>query len=172
MYEGTEWRGRRRDCNALYRLAITCLPSISNSDSPRGFRSFRFCGNEKKHEIVRKDCCAQVPAPVLHFRVLPTQNGPGFGSSLVLLPAAQTNIRQGFENLISRISRLSALNPLAVSITWGAGGSTKERSLELAGVTQGAEYGIDTVLHLTCTNMVRGMVDDALKVWLKCIAPC
>ncbi|KAJ7121234.1 methylenetetrahydrofolate reductase-domain-containing protein [Mycena filopes] len=69
---------------------------------------------------------------------------------------------QGFDNLISRISRLSALNPLAVSITWGAGGSTKERSLDLAGVTQ-AEYGLDTVLHLTCTNMEQGMVDEALK---------
>ncbi|KAJ7126819.1 methylenetetrahydrofolate reduct [Mycena epipterygia] len=69
---------------------------------------------------------------------------------------------QGFENLISRISRLSALNPLAISITWGAGGSTKERSLELAGVTQ-ADYGLDTILHLTCTNMEQGMVDDALK---------
>ncbi|KAJ7112438.1 FAD-linked oxidoreductase-like protein [Mycena crocata] len=69
---------------------------------------------------------------------------------------------QGFENLISRISRLSALNPLAISITWGAGGSTKERSLDLAGVTQ-AEYGLDTILHLTCTNMEQGMVDDALK---------
>ncbi|KAJ7481236.1 methylenetetrahydrofolate reductase-domain-containing protein [Mycena galericulata] len=69
---------------------------------------------------------------------------------------------QGFENLISRISRLSSLNPLAVSITWGAGGSTKERSLDLAGVTQ-AEYGLDTILHLTCTNMEQGMVDDALE---------
>ncbi|KAJ7632947.1 methylenetetrahydrofolate reductase-domain-containing protein [Roridomyces roridus] len=69
---------------------------------------------------------------------------------------------QGFENLIARISRLASLNPLAVSITWGAGGSTKDRSLDLAGVTQ-AEYGLDTILHLTCTNMEQGMVDDALK---------
>ncbi|EGN95593.1 hypothetical protein SERLA73DRAFT_95124 [Serpula lacrymans var. lacrymans S7.3] len=69
---------------------------------------------------------------------------------------------QGFENLITRISRLSSLNPIAISITWGAGGSTKERSLDLAGLTQ-AEYEIDTVLHLTCTNMKHGMVDDVLK---------
>ncbi|KAF7311380.1 Methylenetetrahydrofolate reductase [Mycena kentingensis (nom. inval.)] len=68
---------------------------------------------------------------------------------------------QGFENLLARISRLSVLNPLAVSITWGAGGSTKERSLDLAGITQGD--GLDTILHLTCTNMVQGMIDEALK---------
>ncbi|KAJ7074128.1 methylenetetrahydrofolate reductase-domain-containing protein [Mycena amicta] len=69
---------------------------------------------------------------------------------------------QGFENLLPRIARLSSLNPLAVSITWGAGGSTKERSLDLAGITQG-EYELDTILHLTCTNMVQGMIDEALK---------
>ncbi|KAI0064533.1 methylenetetrahydrofolate reduct [Artomyces pyxidatus] len=69
---------------------------------------------------------------------------------------------QGFSNLLSRISRLADLNPLAISITWGAGGSTKDRTLELASLTQ-KEYGIDTVLHLTCTNMEKGMVDEALR---------
>ncbi|KAF8236297.1 methylenetetrahydrofolate reduct [Tricholoma matsutake] len=69
---------------------------------------------------------------------------------------------QGFENLIPRISRLCALNPLTISVTWGAGGSTKEHSLELVGLTQ-SEYGVDTLMHLTCTNMEQGMVNEALK---------
>ncbi|KAG8847860.1 hypothetical protein FRB96_001375 [Tulasnella sp. 330] len=60
-----------------------------------------------------------------------------------------------------RISRLATLNPLAVSITWGAGGSSRVRSMELAGWSQ-AELGVDTILHLTCTNMEMGMVDEAL----------
>ena len=64
---------------------------------------------------------------------------------------------------MSRISRLSSLNPLAISITWGAGGSTKDRSLELAGLTQ-AE-GLSTILHLTCTNMEQGLIDDVLQVY-------
>ncbi|KAF4615411.1 hypothetical protein D9613_002717 [Agrocybe pediades] len=68
---------------------------------------------------------------------------------------------QGFENLMSRISRLSALNPIAISVTWGAGGSTKDRSLELASLTQ--QSGLDTILHLTCTNMERGLIDEVLK---------
>lgn len=38
-----------------------------------------------------------------------------------------------------------------------------ERSLELAGLTQ-SEHGIDTIMHLTCTNMEQGTVDTALKV--------
>ncbi|KDR73532.1 hypothetical protein GALMADRAFT_251254 [Galerina marginata CBS 339.88] len=68
---------------------------------------------------------------------------------------------QGFDNLMSRISRLSALNPLAISVTWGAGGSTKDRSLELAGLTQNSD--VNTILHLTCTNMELGLVDEVLK---------
>ncbi|EPS96830.1 hypothetical protein FOMPIDRAFT_1167087 [Fomitopsis schrenkii] len=69
---------------------------------------------------------------------------------------------QGFENLLSRIARLVTFDPLALSVTWGAGGNTKERSLELAGITQ-SEHGVDTVLHLTCTNMKKGMIEDALR---------
>ncbi|KAF8201493.1 methylenetetrahydrofolate reductase-domain-containing protein [Pholiota molesta] len=68
---------------------------------------------------------------------------------------------QGFENLMSRISRLSVLDPLAISVTWGAGGSTKDRSLELAGLTQ--NNGLNTILHLTCTNMEMGLIDEVLK---------
>lgn len=58
---------------------------------------------------------------------------------------------------------MAGLNPLAVSVTWGAGGSTKDRSLELAGIVQ-REHCVDTILHLTCTNMEKGLVDEALRV--------
>lgn len=58
---------------------------------------------------------------------------------------------------------MSTLDPIAVSVTWGAGGSTKDRTLDLAEFTQ-IEHGIDTLLHLTCTNMEQGLVDDALRV--------
>lgn len=84
--------------------------------------------------------------------------------SRIRLVALFTSSRsQGFENLQSRIARLSELNPLAVSITWSAGGNSMERSLELAGMTQ-SEHGIDTIMHLTCTNMEKGTVDAALRV--------
>ena len=52
---------------------------------------------------------------------------------------------------------------MAVSITWGAGGSTKDRSLELAGMME-QDYGLETLIHLTCTNMEKGSIDQALKV--------
>ena len=55
-----------------------------------------------------------------------------------------------------------ALRPLFVSVTWGAGGSTATKSLELAEVCQ-RQLGLTTCLHLTCTNMSRKLVDEALE---------
>ena len=72
--------------------------------------------------------------------------------------------RHGFNNLQSRLSRMAtALKPLYVTVTWGAGGSTSSKSLELAEICQ-RQLGLPTVLHLTCTNMMQGTVDDALRV--------
>lgn len=55
-----------------------------------------------------------------------------------------------------------SLRPLFVTVTWGAGGSTATRSLELAEVCQ-RQLNLTTCLHLTCTNMSRALVDKALE---------
>jgi methylenetetrahydrofolate reductase (NADPH) len=55
-----------------------------------------------------------------------------------------------------------ALRPLFVTVTWGAGGSTAAKSLELAEMCQ-RQLGLTTCLHLTCTNMDRALIDDALE---------
>lgn len=69
----------------------------------------------------------------------------------------------GTTNLVDRIDRMSrTLDPTWVHVTWGAGGSTQERSLELAGAVQG--MGVQCCLHLTCTNMEKKVLDGALKV--------
>ncbi|KAJ4993368.1 Methylenetetrahydrofolate reductase 2 [Stagonosporopsis vannaccii] len=69
----------------------------------------------------------------------------------------------GFANLQSRLERMSqALRPLFVTVTWGAGGSTAAKSLELAEMCQ-RQLGLTTCLHLTCTNMDRALVDEALE---------
>ena len=71
--------------------------------------------------------------------------------------------QQGFSNLNARLSRMAqALRPLFVNVTWGAGGSTATKSLALAELTQ-RSLGLTTCLHLTCTNMSRKLVDEALE---------
>lgn len=61
----------------------------------------------------------------------------------------------------ARIQRMTCLGSLFVTITWGAGGSTAEKSLDLAQFAQ--KQGNTTCLHLTCTNMDKEILDNALK---------
>ncbi|KAJ9661685.1 methylenetetrahydrofolate reductase 1 [Neophaeococcomyces mojaviensis] len=69
----------------------------------------------------------------------------------------------GFTNLQARLARMTtAFRPLFVTVTWGAGGSTATKSLELAEICQ-RQLGVPTVLHLTCTNMNQKLIDEALE---------
>lgn len=71
--------------------------------------------------------------------------------------------QQGFSNLHARLSRMAhSLRPLFVNVTWGAGGSTADKSMELVELTQ-KQLGLTTCLHLTCTNMSRKLVDETLE---------
>ncbi len=55
-----------------------------------------------------------------------------------------------------------ALGPEFVDVTWGAGGATADLTLELCQTAQ-AVYGLETCMHLTCTNMEKSSIDRALK---------
>jgi len=55
------------------------------------------------------------------------------------------------------------LGPEFIDVTWGAGGSTSETTLDIC--TNVAKFiGLETCMHLTCTNMPREEIDNALKV--------
>jgi len=56
----------------------------------------------------------------------------------------------GVRNLFHRIDCMASLQPLFVDVTWGAGGSTSEKTLEIC---ENAQKGVETMMHLTCTNM-------------------
>jgi methylenetetrahydrofolate reductase (NADPH) len=56
---------------------------------------------------------------------------------------------QGFEELFATIARLQGLKPSFVSVTYGAGGSTRERTHDLIVRIQ-SETELTAVSHLTC----------------------
>ena len=56
-----------------------------------------------------------------------------------------------------------ALGPEFIDVTWGAGGSTASLTMELCQTAQSV-YGLETCMHLTCTNMPTEQIDAALKV--------
>lgn len=68
----------------------------------------------------------------------------------------------GKTNLLERMERMSALDPLFITVTWGAGGTTADKSLELASIAQ-RTLNVPVCMHLTCTNTDREIIDDALQ---------
>uniref|UniRef100_A0A7S3Z0N0 methylenetetrahydrofolate reductase (NADH) n=1 Tax=Lotharella globosa TaxID=91324 RepID=A0A7S3Z0N0_9EUKA len=68
----------------------------------------------------------------------------------------------GVMNLYNRIDRMVAkYEPMFVDVTWGAGGSTAKLTLEISSNVQNY-CATDVLMHLTCTNMPRDSVKDAL----------
>jgi len=69
---------------------------------------------------------------------------------------------QGVQNLYDRMDRMHALGPSFIDITWGAGGRLAQLTCEMVGVAQSV-YGLETCMHLTCTDMGKEKVDEALR---------
>jgi methylenetetrahydrofolate reductase (NADPH) len=66
------------------------------------------------------------------------------------------------ERFWESLDRLAPLRPRFVSVTYGAGGTTRERTLRM--VTQvKARSGIDAAAHLTCVGASRDEVDAVVR---------
>jgi methylenetetrahydrofolate reductase (NADPH) len=76
-----------------------------------------------------------------HFAARPT-------ISFEFFPAQE---RGGLTSLYHTIEHLKPLRPSYVSVTYGAGGSTRSKTIELCGKIQN-EIGIDVMAHLTCVG--------------------
>jgi methylenetetrahydrofolate reductase (NADPH) len=68
----------------------------------------------------------------------------------------------GLENLVLRIERMAALEPLFVDVTWGAGGSTAELTLDISATAQ-KYLGVEVLVHITCAQVTKEDVKLALK---------
>ena len=66
------------------------------------------------------------------------------------------------QNLYDRIERMSKLGPEFVDITWNAGGRTSDMTTQLVKTVQ-TYFGVETCMHLTCTNMPRSKIEVALR---------
>jgi methylenetetrahydrofolate reductase (NADPH) len=58
---------------------------------------------------------------------------------------------EGEENLARALRDLQPLNPDYVSVTYGAGGSTREKTIDLVSRIKG-DFGLEAMAHLTCVN--------------------
>ena len=70
---------------------------------------------------------------------------------------------EGKEALFATVARLRRYDPAYVSVTWGAGGGTRTRTVDLVTKIQ-AETGIDAMAHVTCVGSdrheIKGVLDQ------------
>ncbi|KAL7543848.1 hypothetical protein ACHAXR_013235 [Thalassiosira sp. AJA248-18] len=84
---------------------------------------------------------------------------PGWYYSLEFFPP---KTEPGLDNLLTRIDRMSRrLDPLFISVTWGANGSTLSRTLAVASHAQRFAC-VDVLLHLSCTGLTREQISQVL----------
>ena len=68
------------------------------------------------------------------------------------------------EVLWASVRRLEPLGPAFVSVTYGAGGSTRERTHNTV-ARLASETSLKPAAHLTCVNATRGEVDEVVRAY-------
>lgn len=68
---------------------------------------------------------------------------------------------EGLESLRESVRALRDLDPTFVSVTYGAGGSTRDRTIELVSEVQ-RHYGLTAMAHLTCVGASRDEIAHVL----------
>jgi methylenetetrahydrofolate reductase (NADPH) len=68
---------------------------------------------------------------------------------------------EGVERLFETVAALRSYRPAYVSVTYGAGGSTRRMTLDLVRRIK-AETGIETMAHLTCVGSTRDEIAQVL----------
>jgi methylenetetrahydrofolate reductase (NADPH) len=86
---------------------------------------------------------ANRPGPVISFEVFPPKTDQAMHSLRTVLP------------------QLVDLGPSYMTVTYGALGSTRERTLEIASLIK-REYGMECACHLTCVGSSRSDIDRIL----------
>jgi methylenetetrahydrofolate reductase (NADPH) len=91
-------------------------------------------------------------------RLVSTERAP-FQLSFEFFPP-KTDVME--ERFWDSISKLAPLKPRFVSVTYGAGGSTRERTLRMVSRIQ-ADTGVNAAAHLTCVGATRDEVDEVVR---------
>ncbi len=67
------------------------------------------------------------------------------------------------DTIYKTIDDLRDLNPDFISVTYGAGGSTKDRTVDIASYIEN-KYDLSALAHLTCLTETKEEIDNILKV--------
>lgn len=84
------------------------------------------------------------------------------GAPVVSFEFFPPKTEEGVEQLYRTVEELRRCRPSFVSVTYGAGGSTRDRTLELVSRIQ-RDLGVTTMAHLTCVGSTRAEIGTVLK---------
>lgn len=94
---------------------------------------------------------------IVYIRDLIGSNGPVF--SFEFFPPKSA---EGEQNLYRTVERLRELRPSFVSVTYGAGGSTRDKTIELVRRIK-HDLGIEAMAHLTCVGADQAEIEAVLE---------
>ncbi|CAJ0823599.1 16572_t:CDS:2 [Entrophospora sp. SA101] len=77
-----------------------------------------------------------------------------------------STVLETFENA-EEFANVEDEGPEFVDVTWNAGGTSSKLTSEIVATAQSV-YGLETMMHLTCTNMPKEKIDIALKQAKEC----
>lgn len=65
------------------------------------------------------------------------------------------------DHVLATARELKALGPSYISVTWGAGGSTRRKTLDIVSAIKN-DVGVESMAHLTCVGAGRAEIDEIL----------
>jgi methylenetetrahydrofolate reductase (NADPH) len=83
------------------------------------------------------------------------------GDRLVSFEFFPPKTEKGLTNLMESIKALKPCRPSYVSVTWGAGGSTRDKTIGLVTRIK-KETGIEAMAHLTCVGATKDEIEKVL----------
>ena len=102
------------------------------------------------------------PTPIRSIREIYAENRAQ-GRPVVSIELFPPKTTQSHESLVERaLPRLATAKPDFMSVTYGAGGSTHDKTLEVVDHVQ-REYGITGMAHLTCVSSTKAQIERYLE---------
>ena len=104
---------------------------------------------------ISPETASQQPNPAAGGQALPSNDGSAMSVSFEFFPPKTEKMAA---TLWRALERLAVASPRFVSVTYGAGGSTRERTFDLVMRIQ-RETDLEPAAHLTCVDQTRESID-------------
>ena len=143
--------------------AANAIAALSHPPAPNGLRwgtgwvSYAFCGRRPSYAVLKGSC--------VNKQYLRIDRLLGNGRTAVSFEYFPPKNQESTDLLYQTVDELHALHPTYVSVTYGAGGSTRRNTIEIVKRIQN-QHDTRTMAHLTCIGHTRAEIAAILdELW-------